>query len=319
MDKIELRPFQTQMARYREFLNQSKTFRRIDIIKAIYLIKTEGFTVEDNKNFFLSEFTELIFSNGLNFKQISVESDFYGRYLFTLNFIRFEIENITEIEGIYSADVIFNLKGGRKKTLKYEYFDELSFDRYYDEFKFVDGDEEIFYRESYEEKGNYRIILNDLFLYLDFVGSNFYNKSFVQPEIRGYDYESFLRNENGTYEDKNWQIDKSDFIYVDATDEFVEPENINDLTDNQLFNYALSTYYQEHNAYQLPDKIFKVIEYLDMLIEKKYPMAFLTKAILHIDGKIVFKDLFETRQLLKKAYSLGLFTPSLLIWNENRL
>lgn len=148
MDKIELRPFQTQMERYREFLNQSKTFGRIDTIKAIHFIKTEGFTVEYNKNFFLSELTELIFSNGLDFKQISVESDLYGWDPSTLNFIRFEIENITEIEyggdyKIYSADVIFNLKGSRKKTLKYEYFDELSFDKYYDEFKFVDGDEEI--------------------------------------------------------------------------------------------------------------------------------------------------------------------------------
>ena len=329
--KIELIPFRTRMGRYREFLNQSKVFSRIDAIKSIHCIKTEGGTAEDYKISFLSEFTELVFSNNIDFKKLNIETDLYGYGPSELSFIRFEIECITEIrdEGdykVYEADIIFNLNDNKWKTVKYEFIDDknddfsgrLSYDKYYNEFKFVDEDEEIFYKE-FEERGKYRIILNDLFQYLDFAGANFYNKSFVQPEIIGYDYENFLRNASGKYKDKNWQINRGDFMYVDEVDETLKPSNTNDLTSDQLFNYALHTYYQEYRFYQLTDDIFKVVEYLDILISKKYPMAFLTKAILHIDGVTVFKDLAEAKQLLKEAYNLGLTTPSLLVWNENKL
>lgn len=303
--KLELKTFDTNMTRFKEFLNQSKVFKRNDVLQSLYMIKVEAGTVDDNKLFFLTQFTELIFSNGLTFKDLDIDNDYYDYGPLEANFVWFDIDNIIETKDggdykIYEADVIFTLKDKTKKSLKYEFYDNtiVEFDKWYNDFQFIDYErdaEPYPYFESYKPKGKYRIILNDLFQYLDFIGKNFYNKTFIKWNFLKYNYESLLVDNYGGYENLSWQIDKKNFAYT------------------------LNLYYKEYNGFELKEKIFKVIKYLDKLIEKNYGMAYIVKAMLYIDGKIILKDYEEAKILLKKAYNLGVYSPSILIWNVNSL
>jgi len=114
--KLELREFANLMSRYSEFLNQSKFLKKIDVIESLHMIKTEGGTVDDYKLFFISEFTKLIFSNGLTFKDLDIDNDYYDYGPLEANSVWFDIKNI--------ANVIFTLKDKTKKSLKYEFYDD---------------------------------------------------------------------------------------------------------------------------------------------------------------------------------------------------
>lgn len=325
--KLELREYSTLMSRYSEFLNQSKVFRKIDVINSLNVIKVEGGTVDDCKIFFLTSFTELIFSNGLTFKDLDIDNDYYGYGPSEANSIWFDIENIKETKDggdyrVFEAEVVFTLKDKSKKTLKYEFYDDTidEFNKWYKAFEFIDGYEEIYpYYVSYKPKAKYRIVLNDLFQYLDFVGKHFYNKEFIKWNFLRYNFESLLTNDYGEYEDKSWQIDKKNFQYVDEMEKRNDIDIIDNMTNNELFVYAINLYYKEYSNYKLKDKIFKVVKYLDKLVDNNYPMAYLVKGLLHLDGKIVLRDLSAANFYLHKAYDLGLQTPTLLIWNENDL
>ncbi|WP_457744759.1 hypothetical protein [Sulfurimonas sp.] len=331
-NQLKLKTFNTDMMRFREFLNQSKFFKKIDVIDSLYMIDTKAGSVEDNKLFFLAEFTKLIFSNGLTFKDFDIETDYYGFAPSHIDYISFDIENVNKIRDgidykIYECDVVFTLKDKTKKSLKYEFYNNRidEFKEDYKKFKFVNYSgytEKCLYFNSYETDKKYRIILNDLFQYLEFVGKEFYNKNFIRRKLLSnlsYEYEIFLID-GARYEDLNWQINKNDFIYVDEIDKIKEINVIdNNISDDELFIYTLNLYYKEYNSIKHKDNIFKVIKYLDILIEKEYGMAYIVKAILHIDGKIVLKDYNEAKILLRKAYNLGFYTPSMLVWNENKL
>ena len=52
--KMELRKFPSLMVRYKEFLNQSKEFKKLDVIETLDMISVEPDTVVDMKIFFLS-------------------------------------------------------------------------------------------------------------------------------------------------------------------------------------------------------------------------------------------------------------------------
>lgn len=327
--KLELREFANLMSRYSEFLNQSKFFKKINVIESLHMIKTKSGTIDDNKLFFISEFTKLIFSNDLTFKDLDIDNDYYDYGPLEANSVWFNIENIKEIKDggdykVFEADVIFTLKDKMKKSLKYEFYDDTieKFDKWFKEFVFIDYErdaEPYPYFESYKPKGKYRIVLNDLFQYLDFVGKHFYNKEFIKWNFLRYNYESLLTDDYGEYIDTSWQIDKKNFTYVEKIEKSDDIEIIGSMTDDELFVYALNLYYNEYSNFELKDKIFKVVKYLNKLMSNNYPMAYLVKALLYLDGKIVLKDIEEAKKLLHKAYDLGLHTPTILIWNENNL
>jgi len=327
--KLELREFTNLMSRYSEFLNQSKFFKKIDVIESLHMIKTEGGTVDDYKLFFISEFTKLIFSNGLTFKDLDIDNDYYGYGPLEANSVWFDIENIKEINDggdykVFEANVIFTLKDKTKKSLKYEFYDDTieEFDKWFKEFVFIDYErdaEPYPYFKSYKPKGKYRIVLNDLFQYLDFIGKHFYNKEFIKWNFLRYNYESLLTDDYGGYIDISWQIDKRNFTYVEEIEKKDDIEIIDSITDDELFAYALNLYYKEYSNFALKEKIFKVVKYLDKLIDNNYAMAYLVKALLYLDGKIVLKDIEKAKKLLHTAYDLGLHTPTILIWNENNL
>ena len=326
---MELREFSNLMIRYSEFLNQSKVFRKIDVIDSLKMIKVKGGTADDSKIFFLTSFTQLIFSNGLTFKDLKIENDYYDYGPLEANSIWFDIENIKETKDggdykVYEADIIFTLKDESKKFFKYEFYDNTieEFDKWFKEFMFIDfaRDAEPYpYYESYKPKAKYRIVLNDLFQYLDFIGKNFYNKVFIEWDFLGYNYKSLLTNNYGKYFDSSWQIDKKNFTYVDEVEKNDEIAIVDSMTDDALFSYALNLYYKEYSNFELKENIFKVVKYLDKLINNDYAMAYLVKALLHLDGKIVLRDIEEAKKLLHTAYDLGLYTPTILIWNENNL
>ena len=331
-NKLELKVLDTNMMKYREFLNQSKVFKKSDVINGLYMINTEAGTTEANKIFFLAEFTKLIFSNGLTFKDLDIETEYYGFGPSRIDHISFDIENINEIKDggdykIYNSDVVFTLKDKTKKSFKYEFYDDMidKLKEDYKKFKFtgyLGYIKKCLYSDFNESNGKYRIILNDLFQYLDFVGENFYNKVFVKRKYFSgleYDYNFFLIGNNGEYKDLSWQIDRSNFIYIDEIEKNKDINIIDSMSDDELFIYALNLYYKECSEFELNEKIFKVIKYLDKLIDKNYGMAYIVKAMLCIDGKIILKDYEEAKILLKKAYNLGLCTPSMLVWNENEL
>jgi len=328
-EKMELRLFSSNMERYREFLNQSKVFKRKDVIDSLNMVNIEGGTVDDYKIFFLTTFTNLIYSNDLELKDLEIDSNYYGYGPSEAKSIWFDIDNIKEVKDgidykIFEADVVFTLKDKTKKTLKYEFYDDTvdEFTKWFKKFEFIDevGFAEPFpYVESYNPKAKYRIVLNDLFQYLDFVGKHFYNKKFIKWGFLKYDFDSLLNDDYGLYVDISWQIDKKNFSYVDEIEKNDSIDVIDSMTDNELFVFAINLYYKEYNSLELDERIFKTIRYLDKLIEKKYPMAYLVKALLHLDGKIAVKDTNEAKRLLRKAYELGLYKPSILIWNENKL
>ena len=329
ISKLELKTFDTNMIKFKGFLDQSKIFKKNDMFEGLYIINTKAGSIEDEKIFFLTEFTKLIFSNGLTFKDLKIDNDYYDYGPLEVNFVWFDIDNIKEIKDggdykVYEADVIFTLKDKTKKILKYEFYDNRieELDKSYKKFQFIDYEREAepyLYSESYKLKGKYRIILNDLFQYLDFIGKNFYNKNFIQWDFLRYNYESLLTNDYGEYKDLSWQVYKNNFTYVDKIAQNKEVDILDNISDDELFIYTLKLYYKEYNNFELKEKIFKVTQYLDELIEKKYGMAYIVKAILYIDGKIILKDYEEAKILLKEAYQLGLYTPSMMVWNENRL
>lgn len=325
--KLELREFSTLMDRYKEFLNQSKLFKRIEVLDSLHIIKTEGGTVDDYKLFFLSEFSKLIFNNGLTFKDLEIQTDLYGYGPSTANLIVFNIQNIKEIKDgidykVYEADVIFTLKDKSKKTLKYQFYDDTieEFHIWSKKFTYIDDLEDSYpYYESSKPKNTFIMVLNDLFKHLDFVGKHFYNKEFIKWNFLRYDFESLLTNDYGEYIDKSWQIDKKNFTYVEEIEKIDDINIIDSMTDDELFIYALNLYYKEYNNFELKQKVFQVVKYLDKLINNNYPMAHLVKGLLYLDGKIVLKDLSASNYHLHKAYDLGIQTPTLLIWNENDL
>lgn len=326
--KIELKKHSTLMSKYSEFLNQSKVLKKSDVINSLHMIETKGGAVDSFKLSYLLQFTKLIFSNGLTFKDLHIENDYYDYGPFKAESIWFDIENITETIDygdykVFEADVVFTLKDKSKKSLKYEFRDDTieKFDKKYKAFIFKDYErdaEPYYYFDSYQPKAKYRIVLNDLFQYLDFIGKHFYNKKFIEWD----DCKNLLTNDYGEYFDKSWQIDKKNFKYVDKIEKKEDIDIIDSMTDNELFVYALDLYYKEYinfELFELKEKIFKVVKYLDRLIGNNYPMAYLVKGLLHLDGKIVLRDLSMANFYLHKAYDLGLQTPTLLIWNENDL
>ena len=328
-ESMELHNFSENMERYREFLSQSKVFQKKDVIDSINMIKTKGGTVSDYKIFFLTTFTNIIFSNGLKLKDLEIDREYYGYGPSEVSLIWFDIENIKKMKDggdykIFEADVIFTLRDKTKKILKYEFYDDTvaEFDKWFKKFEFIDEvctSDPFPYFQSYKPKAKYRIVLNDLFQYLDFVAKHFYNKKFIDLNFLRYDFDSLLTNNYGTYIDDSWQIDKNNFTYVDKIEKNQNTNSIDTMTDNELFNYALNLYYKESNNFNVDNKIFNVVNYLDTLIKKDYAMAYLVKALLYLDGKIVTKDVIEAKKLLRKAYDLGLYKPSILIWNENKL
>ena len=262
-------------------------------------------------------------------KDLEIDREYYGYGPSEVSLIWFDIENIKKMKDggdykIFEADVIFTLRDKTKKILKYEFYDDTvaEFDKWFKKFEFIDEvctSDPFPYFESYKPKAKYRIVLNDLFQYLEFLAKHFYNKKFIDLNFLRYDFDSLLTNNYGTYIDDSWQIDKNNFTYVDKIEKNQNTNSIDTMTDNELFNYALNLYYKESNNFNVDNKIFNVVNYLDTLIKKDYAMAYLVKALLYLDGKIVTKDVIEAKKLLRKAYDLGLYKPSILIWNENKL
>ncbi len=328
-NKLELVNFDTNMSRFREFLNQSKVFNKLDIVDRFQAIKVNNDS-EDHKLFFLSQFSKLLLSNNYTFSDLDINTEYYGYGPSNADSIWFDVENINETKDgvdykVYEADIVFTLKDKSKLILKYEFFDDTieQFDKCYDKFCFIDFErdsEPYYYNDSHRNNGKYRIVLNDLYQYIDFIGKNYFNKSFFKVKwliFPQYEYESLLHYSQFT--DMNWQIDSTNFEYLDDIVNDKELEIIDSMSNDELFIYLLKIYYKEYPTFDMKPKIFKVIKYLNKLIEDNYPMAFIVKALLHLDGKIVLKDYEEAKILLKKAYSLGLNSPSMLIWNENNL
>lgn len=334
-EKMELVDFSTNMNRYKEFLNQSKFINKESIIFSLKLIKTENSSVDHHKMSFLIEFTNLIFSNGLTFEDLKIETDDYLFEGFSVDSIYFNIENLKKIHQSdfdeFEADIVFTLKDNKKKVLKhtfYDYRDIDTFNKWFKKFKYINHNvidsEGCDYKRSNKNKSEYRIILNDLYQHINFISENYYNKSFGKYKeviFKNYDYRSLLINEYSAYIDDSWQTNKRNFSYVGEGDVKKKEKVIdfNNMSDSELFKYTLDLYYEECNRFYIKPKIFKVIKYLDKLIEKKYPMAYLVKALLHLDGEIAIKDTVEAKRLLRKAYHLGLYKPSILVWNENKL
>ncbi|MDY0180050.1 hypothetical protein [Aliarcobacter skirrowii] len=315
--EISLIKFGSQLERYEGFLNQSKEFEKLEVIESLKLIQTEPQAIEDTKIFYLSEISELIFTNNLSFEDLFIEEDYFD----SIKYIYFKFKNKKKISDggdykKYEIDVIFMSKDKEEIVLKYEYFDNSLEEllEKYKEFEYMSFDS-ISYYESLK-KDSYRIILNDLQSYLDYVGKEYYNKNFISNNK----IEKLLTEPYGEFYDNNWQISKKNFTYVEKYSETKKQKELENMLDNELLEYSLSILYDTFRfLYRENNNRFEAVKIIDSLIEKKYPLAYLVKAILLIDGEFVLKDYSEAKSLLKEAYNLGLCSPAILVWNENNL
>lgn len=315
--EISLIKFGSQLERYEGFLNQSKEFEKLEVIESLKLIQTEPQAIEDTKIFYLSEISELIFTNNLSFEDLFIEEDYFD----SIKYIYFKFKNKKKISDggdykKYEIDVIFMSKDKEEIVLKYKYFDNSLEEllEKYKEFEYMSFDS-ISYYESLK-KDSYRIILNDLQSYLDYVGKEYYNKNFISNNK----IEKLLTEPYGEFYDNNWQISKKNFTYVEKYSETKKQKELENMLDNELLEYSLSILYDTFRfLYRENNNRFEAVKIIDSLIEKKYPLAYLVKAILLIDGEFVLKDYSEAKSLLKEAYNLGLCSPAILVWNENNL
>lgn len=312
--EISLIKFRTQLERYREFLNQSKEFEKLEVIKSLKLIQAEPQSIEDTKIFYLSQISELIFTNNLYFEDLFIEEDYFD----SIKYIYFKFKNKRKISDggdykEYEIDVIFMSKDKKEIVLKYNYFDN-SLEEILERYAEFEYNTTPYYQ--WAEKDSYRIILNDLQFYLDYVGKKYYNKSFI-PNRK---IEKLLTEPYGEFCDNNWQISKNNFTYVEKYSETKKQKELENMLDNELLEYSLNILYDTFRfLYRENNNRFEAVKIIDSLIEKKYPLAYLVKAILLIDGEFVLKDYCEAKSLLKEAYNLGLYSPAILVWNENSL
>lgn len=346
---IKLIKFNTQMSRWSGFLNQSKYINKFDILSNVFYLEREEDSVEDWKIFFIETFTKLLLKNGYSISDMLIDGTVYGRVPSKVNYIWFDIQNEVIVKDewnlkVRNADVFFRLKGHTDIILKWEFYNDNleKFREYFNKFIFTDleSNESYKYNDCFVKKAEFRIVLNDLVQYAEFIGKNFLNMTFTEKPYN-FDYTSIFNKSE--YVDKNWQIDKGKlFSYQNLTNKnknikeldreiFYEYKslNIKDLTERlsnetneEIFAYCYNKYFDgwyDYNEPSIIETTFTIVEQLDILIERKFPLAFIFKSLLHLDGKIVLKDISEAKRLLKEAYSLGLQTPSMMIWNENNL
>lgn len=308
------------MYKYMYYLDQSKFFLKNDVFESLNLIQADCM-LTSNKLFYIKEFAKLIYNNSLEFSDLYIEHSYNG------DSIWFEIKEREEPSDYqdsdyYPIDLIITLKDGSKRVLEYSLLVPLEkFKEDYNKFIFKEYSfsDTVYYNQK-KEDGRFRIILNDFFKYLKEVQDKYYNKFFFQDNVSVVYYDTFLKNETSGYKDYAWQLDKSKFKYVDKVPE-KEELRIEDMNDNQLLEYVLNLYYKEIQDWTSGyySKIFDVVKHLDSLIKKNHAMANLVKGILHIEGIIVLKDLSKAKEYIKKAYELGLYEPSLKVWNDNEL
>lgn len=352
---LKLINFSTHMVRWREFLNQSEYHKKSIAISSISAIDATD-DIESSKIYYLQTFTELILENNLSFSDLDITTDYYDYGPLEAKSIWFDIGKIVKTKDgsdykVFEADIVFTLSDKSKKSLKWEFFDNTieEFDRDYNQFQYIDVERDAKpykYIESYNKGGKYRIVLNDLFQYIEFVGRNYLNKTFIENSFLHYKFETafedikcihnkwlidenyvfkYVDDDNKDLAKRTEELEKSEFESIDklSKDEIIDEISVTKeellVTSDELFKYCLFLYYKEYSSYKLKEKIFKVSEYLDVLITNRYPLAYIVKAILHLDGKVVLKDTEEAKRLLREAYNLGLQTPSMMIWNENGL
>lgn len=345
-DNKKLRVFNTHMSRWREFLNPSGFIDKEQVLSNLHLyFDIEKDSIEDIKISTITEIAYVILWSGHKFSDFKIQYGVYGSGPRTHKVICFDIKNVSleksdpeYIANEYSASLIFESRNGEEIVINYKYLGQYNcidyLQKYFDQFEYVDYDESVKYSNSTYGK-QYCISLDDLGEYLEFVGKNFYNKSFY----KSYKYEKLFEDLNII--DPKWHPEQSTTFFYETTDVKLKEEleegrrelvkSMNEYSDfefNQMiekkdylsmYEYCYSMYFSKINSLEplSDDKIFNIVNVIDKLIEIQYPMAFIFKAILHLDGFLVLKDYEESKRLLKIAYSLGRERPSLMIWNEN--
>jgi len=301
--------------------------------------------ITDIKISTITEIAYAILWNGYKFSDLKINYGVYGAGPRTHKVICFDIENVIlekadpeYLDNEYSASLIFESQGGENIVIKYNYSGENNcidnLKKYFEHFEYKDFDESVKYSESTYGK-QYCISLDDLGEYIEFVGENFYNKSF----FKSYKYQTLFEDLNII--DEQWHPKKATTFFYETTDakllkeledgkrelynsmneydDFIFGQMIEKKDYLSMYEYCYNMYFWKINSLNptMDNKIFNVIKLIDKLIEVQYPMAFIFKAILHLDGILVLKDYEESKRLLKNAYNLGRERPSLMIWNEN--
>jgi hypothetical protein len=337
--KLSLINFENNMSRYHKFISQNKTIDKRDVISSLDLISSND-NIEENKKIFLRVFANLIISNGYNFDDFLIENDTtYEEGSSEYKSINFELANIRIVDNpesdivVKEADIKFTLSNNKHIVLQYVYHDNWLEEliKEYPLYIYVncrDGNKIYKYCTNYYHDNKFRILLNDLFQYLEFIGENYYNIEFSKDAFWGTDDNNTLLK-HCSFIDLDWQINDTDIKYAENVDSDILNEidikdllNNDEIEDEYLFNYCYEFYNKRIRYYsnnRINKEAFLIIDILDKLIQNNHPMACILKSLLYLDGKLILKDTSDAKQLLKKAYELGVKNPTLRICNENNL